>query len=138
MMNWKLLSQSQSEPCLAFSEDFSGDSQDDNLNLGMDENQNQQSFTQKYFLSSTTTATTTSDDRIISSSTSSSVSSLKLSFSSHPSLPKSLNLSWQRKWLLIPGYTVIFMAVLPFVQGCLYTIGYRAGKTTLKFILNKK
>ena len=66
-------------------------------------------------------------------SKSQSVSSLSLILSPHPVY----TLSPLQKWLLLPSYTVTFLAILPFINGCLYTVGYRIGRRVLKSLLNK-
>ena len=80
---------------------------------------------------------------LISSSSSSSsescINSIKSSSTSIPThhILTSPRLSWQRRYLLLPSYAVIFMAILPFIQGCLYTVGYRVGKRVLKIVFNQ-
>jgi len=107
---------SQSENCLAFSDDFSE-----------------------------------KDEIVIESGSAANLKdkAVALSSTSEYSLPPSIvtetassqaraypQLSWQRRCLLLPSYTLIFMALLPFLQGCLYTVGYRVGKRVLKIVIN--
>ena len=117
-----IMEASGSEPCLGVSNDFSGE----DLVLGERECEGQDD-----------------NDNI---STSSSISNISLiSSNSSPYYPTprrtlSLNLTypqlkWHHKYLLIPSYTLIFVALLPFIQGCMYTIGYRIGKRTLNYVL---
>lgn len=113
---------SQSENYLAFSDDFS--EKDEILNEPPSKSKSQND---KIILSSS------SEDSLPSSSASpfnSQSHHFKEMMGAYPKL------SWQRRYLLLPSYTLIFMAVLPFIQGCLYTVGYRVGKRVLKIVIN--
>lgn len=126
-MNWKaLFLNSQSNPGLVA---VSGDFSEDEFRTPSDTSETSETSENCISVASVSTSTLTS---INSSETtnSNSISSLKLKVSSQ-------TLSWQRNWLLIPACSLIFLTVLPFLQGCLYTIGYRLGRKTLKLIINK-
>lgn len=113
---------SQSENYLAFSDDFS--EKDEILNEPPSKSKSQND---KIILSSS------SEDSLPSSSASpfnSQSHHFKEMMGAYPKL------SWQRRYLLLPSYTLIFMAVLPFIQGCLYTVGYRVGRRVLKIVIN--
>lgn len=115
---------SQSENYLAFSDDFS--EKDEILNEPPSKSKSQND---KITLSSS------SEGSLPSSSSSASPFNsqnhhFKETMGAYPKL------SWQRRYLLLPSYTLIFMAVLPFIQGCLYTVGYRVGKRVLKIVIN--
>ena len=136
-MNWKsLFFNSQSNPGLAVSGDLSDEEgfKSDNERDNRDKRDNRDNRV----ISSTSIINSDSNcsESYISSSISSSISS-KIINSSPQNDNLKFSLSWQRSWLLIPSYSLIFLTVLPFVQGCLYTIGHRLGKKTLKFIFNK-
>ena len=105
---------SQSENCLALSDDFS---EKDEIMIGSES----KSFTK--------TVLSSSDDSV-----SNEVQSQRRSqtICAYPQL------SWARRYILLPSFTFIFMAVLPFIQGCLYTVGYRIGKRVLKIVLKPK
>lgn len=74
--------------------------------------------------------------------------SSSLSSSASIVLPRSQNLDnvliierlcWWRRWIQIPSLAVVALAVLPFVQGCLYTIGYRYGRRLIThYLTNNK
>ncbi len=115
---------SVSAPCLALSAGFSIDESGSNNEIAVDDNGiDNDRVIVKQFLSSSSSNST-------SINTSNSVSSLT-------PIPTVLPLSPYRKYLLIPTCTVVFMAVLPFLQGCMYTFGYRMGKRILGVILTR-
>lgn len=135
-MNWKsLFFNSQSNPGLAVSGDLSDEEEEFRIDDDDDDD----------VISTTSIIKINSNSSESVSLSASSESEMERSYiSSSVSLKmnsllqnNNLKLSWQRSWFLIPSYSLIFLTVLPFVQGCLYTIGHRLGKKTLKFIFNK-
>lgn len=131
-MNWKsLFFNSQSNPGLAVSGDLSDEEEEFRID---DDVISTTSIIKINSNSSESVSVSVSSESEMEISYISSSVSLKMN-----SLPQNnnLKLSWQRSWFLIPSYSLIFLTVLPFVQGCLYTIGHRLGKKTLKFIFNK-
>lgn len=123
-MNWILAhSHSQSENCLAVSGDFSSDHESASEQFDNDSGEISSSPLDKKHLSASS-----------SSTKSQTVSSLRVNFNP---LATHYTLSPLRRWLLVPSYTLLFMVVLPFINGSLYTIGYRIGKRALKAVLNK-
>lgn len=134
-MNWKsLFFNSQSNPGLAVSGDFSDEEEEFRIT------EEDQIISSTSIITSCPISSESNPSSCPSSSSTSSKLKMKLkSTSPSPPPPQTLKLklSWQRTWLLIPTYSLIFLTVLPFVQGCLYTIGYRLGRKTLKFIINK-
>lgn len=70
-----------------------------------------------------------------------------LSSSASLVLPRSENLdnlliierlNWWRRYIQIPSLAIVALAVLPFVQGCLYTIGYRYGRRLITHLFTTK
>lgn len=127
--------QSQSENCLAVSGDFS----DSDSSIGCENdlevellNEEQQFIKQR--LSSSSSSSDTSASASLKSRT---VSSLSLSLNPNLFHPQATALPALKRWIVLPACTLTFMVVLPFINGCLYTIGYRIGKLVLKMILNK-
>lgn len=115
---------SVSAPCLALSAGFSSDESGSDNEIAFNDNEiDNDRVIIKQFLSS-------SSSNSASINTSNSVSSLN-------PIPTVLPLSPYRKYLLIPTCTIVFMAVLPFLQGCMYTFGYRMGKRVLGVILTR-
>lgn len=47
-------------------------------------------------------------------------------------------LSWPRRFFQVPVLAVITLGVLPFIQGCLYTIGYRYGRRLIQQYIKVK
>lgn len=137
MMNYwmiRMTEQSQSENCLAVSGDFSGNDSvcgNDFENLIQEE----QFIKQRLSSSSSSASPPATASTSLKSRT---VSSLSLNLS-HPNSTTSnfYTLPFLKRWLVLPACTLTFMVVLPFINGCLYTIGYRIGKRVLKIILNK-
>jgi hypothetical protein len=132
MMNWmmKMTSQSQSDNFLAVSGDFSDDNSNEDLLL----NEEQQEMFIKRRLSSSSASTPSSTS--LKSRTISSLS-LNLNQNSHPQTTCFYTLSPLKRWLVLPSCTLTFMIILPFINGCLYTVGYTIGKFILKMVLNK-
>lgn len=144
-MNWmmRMASQSQSENCLAVSGDFS-DHEVDGSGQGSENyndlevellNYEQESKIDfiKHRLSSSSSSA--SPLRNAASSKSRTVSSLSLNL--NPQITSLYTLSPLKRWLILPSCTLTFMVILPFINGCLYTLGYRIGKRLLQIILNK-
>ena len=142
MMNWmmRMASQSQSENCLAVSGDFSDHEEEDGVGgndleveLLINEQETKIDFI-KHRLSSSSSSTSPPSTTAPSKSRTASSLSLNLNL---PQTTDLYNLSPLNRWLILPSCTLTFMVILPFINGCLYTVGYRIGKRLLKIILNK-
>lgn len=141
MMNWmiRMTEQSQSENCLAVSGDFSGNDSVCGNDLEVESLIEEEQFIKQRLSSSASSASSSvSTTATAASLKSRTVSSLSLNLS-HPNSFSSnfYTLPFLKRWLVLPACTLTFMVVLPFINGCLYTIGYRIGKRVLKIILNK-
>ena len=113
---------SQSENCLALSDDFS---EKDEIVLEGG----------KKAVAVTKTVLSSSSGDSLPQSIETQSCSYSVAYSQSFAYPR---LSWQRRYFLLPSFTLIFVAVLPFIQGCLYTVGYRVGKRVLKIVLKAK
>lgn len=123
---------------MAVSGDFSGNDSVCGNDLEVESLIEEEQFIKQRLSSSASSASSSvSTTATAASLKSRTVSSLSLNLSHPNSSSNFYTLPFLKRWLVLPACTLTFMVVLPFINGCLYTIGYRIGKRVLKIILNK-
>lgn len=122
------MGESQSTPSLAISGDFSDDFIEDIIS----------SENEYETCTCTTTASTSISESesktTLTPSTSASTSSSHVNLNNTNTNTNSLMF----KYFYLPSCSIIFLALLPFVNGCLWTVGHRMGRHLIKELIFKK